>query len=207
MNKKDHKDKGIAYFNDHAEDLFKQYSQIDFEKVLEALLRHMDTSGETPYHILDIGAGGGQTAHYLSQHFNAHVTALEPAEKLLEFAKERYSSAHITWQQDQLPALNSVSSKFNVLILSAIWQYLDPADYQESFKRLCALSEKDALIYLSYPTPASREYQKDVDPEDVRKRFSQHFEILEDRLQIDTKGRKALNGEALYFHTLVFKKL
>lgn len=57
--------------------------------------------------MLDVGAGSGRDARYLSDR-GLSVVAVEPAEKLLEAAKVNPENRNIHWLRDALPELNQV---------------------------------------------------------------------------------------------------
>lgn len=80
--------------------------------------------------VLDIGAGSGRDAAWFASKGH-EVVAVEPATKLLDFAKQHHQSAKIRWVNDALPDLSKVMSTgltFDLIWLSAIWMHIAPAD-------------------------------------------------------------------------------
>lgn len=203
MKKKTNK-QAIQYFNENAQSLFKSYSQLDRETFLSPLLKHLNH--QETLTILDVGAGGGQDAFWLATNLNSKVTAVDPSSQLLKIAQETYQHSDIIWANDQLPNLKSLSTCFNAVILSACWQYLLPEQRKASSDRLTQLCADNGLIYLLYPTTPSREYQYCVNPQEIKDLFSTQFDILEDVLTKEANDRKDINGNDLYFHTIVFRK-
>jgi SAM-dependent methyltransferase len=90
------------------------------------------------------------------------VIAAEPATGLREEGMRRHADARIRWLDDRLPGLNAVHGpglSFDLILLSAVWQHIAPADRPRAFRKLVTLMKPGALLILSLrdgPSPADR---------------------------------------------------
>jgi 2-polyprenyl-3-methyl-5-hydroxy-6-metoxy-1,4-benzoquinol methylase len=91
---------------------------------------------------LDVGAGSGHDAHWLSQ-MGYEVLAIEPS-ALRQLAQEKYS--HLLG----LEATRRTGRQFDLVWLSAVWMHLPPGQRQQAFENLTALLQPGGLIMLSY---------------------------------------------------------
>ncbi len=197
-----------AYFNDNAAQCAALWDSIDRAAFHSDILPAIDAKAKTagPLRVLDIGAGSGADAAMLAARGH-QVLAVDPSEKLLEHARQTFADPRIEYLQDELPTLPQVKArgeKFDIVFLSAVWQYIPPAQWKESLEALRDLAKPGALALISYPTPPSREYQYDVDFEafkkmlhDVNEEGDGKFNIIDVSSKPDPKGRTALNGQPL----------
>ncbi|MBI3441822.1 MAG: class I SAM-dependent methyltransferase, partial [Proteobacteria bacterium] len=202
----------IQYFNDNAEALSAQYNSIDRAKVHEDLLALLPPSKKLD--MLDVGAGSGADAHFFSS-MGHKVVAAEPAQKLRDIANQTFKDTNISWSDDQLPDLKSVTAsdkKFDVIYAVGTLQYLDEKDRVIAFDKMASLLKQDGLLEIFYPTPASREYQFSINADELTnlvQLFNQQaksqfqLDILQQKNVKDFTGRKALNGSDLYFNTTI----
>lgn len=204
--------KGIEYFNDNAEALKAQYNALDRAKVHEDLIRHLP---RTPgLRMLDVGAGSGADAALFAG-MGHEVVAVEPAEKLRKLGEATFGDGKITWISDTLPGLASVGAeKFDVVYAMGTIQYLDTADRAKAFNRMASSLKDGGLMEISYPSPASREYQFSIpagEVESLVRAFNKragrrmHLAIVEQKSLRDTGGRKALDGADLYFNSALIR--
>lgn len=108
-----------------------------FESVHQDWLAHIPSHGN----VLDIGAGSGRDARYLSK-LGLKVFAVEPAIALMETAKVNSQSFDITWLQDSLPNLTETTRlnvQFDLILLSAVWMHLSPEARILSMKNMSSL--------------------------------------------------------------------
>lgn len=110
---------------------------------------------------LDVGAGAGRDAGWLAdQGYN--VVAVEPAAAMREEGLRRHGGSAIRWLDDRLPALPAVHGlglSFDLILLSAVWQHVAPADRPRAFRKLVTLMKPGALLLISLrygPVPPDR---------------------------------------------------
>jgi 2-polyprenyl-3-methyl-5-hydroxy-6-metoxy-1,4-benzoquinol methylase len=195
------------YFNDNAAQCAALWDSIDRAAFHSDILPAIDKKAAGgALNILDIGAGSGADAAMLAERGH-HVLAVDPSEKLLEHARVSFARPGIEYLQDELPALEAVKARggmFDVVFLSAVWQYIHPSQWKESLETIRDLCRPGALVLISYPTPPSREYQHAVDFDAFKKTLQEVNEAGGNQLAIadvsskpDPKGRLALNGAPL----------
>lgn len=130
-------DNNINFYQDNKDSLIKQYDSVAFESVHQDWLAHIPSHGN----VLDIGAGSGRDARYLSK-LGLKVFAVEPAIALMETAKVNSQSFDITWLQDSLPNLTETTRlnvQFDLILLSAVWMHLSPEARILSMKNMSSL--------------------------------------------------------------------
>ncbi len=207
-----------AGINDHngpnAEALAARYKTIDRRKVHPLLFSYLDTV-TAPLSILDIGSGSGDDAYTLAQ-MGHKVTAVEPSD-LHHIARRDHAHKNITHIQDTLPELATLPLRgaFNLVMLSATWQYIEPASRPESLIRLASLMAEKGRAYLLYPSPPSREHQYEISPaqfmtdiESANQRISaeRKLRIIQGpAIDPDVQGRKSLDGRALNFYAYILQ--
>ena len=133
---------------------------------------------------LDVGAGSGRDAGWLAS-LGFDVVAVEPARSMRGSAKQRYPSHQIQWLDDRLPGLDEVHRlglRFDLILLSAVWMHVKPADRHRAFRKLATLLKPGGLLIMSlregpseqdrpmWPAPAGEvealaTYPRSVDPE------------------------------------------
>ncbi len=148
-------DKNIRFYTDNANTLAAQYDQIHFESVHKEWLNHIPAQGM----VLDVGAGSGRDARYLSGK-GLSVVAVEPAEKLLEAAKANSANHNIHWLNDTLPELNRVFAlqvKFDLILLSAVWMHIAPSGRERTFRKLSSLLKPNGKMVISLRHGACRD--------------------------------------------------
>src|SRR5207245_1025188 len=119
----------------NATSLAEGYAKIDRRSVHPNLFEYLAAASHTGsvLDVLDIGAGSGNDAFAIAQ-LGHKVTAVEPS-ALLDIALRDHTNPRITYVRDALPNLTSQQDKqFDVVLLSAVWQYIDPSERVESLK-------------------------------------------------------------------------
>lgn len=127
----------LAFYQNNKNALIEQYDSVSFESVHGDWIKFLPNSGKA----LDIGAGSGRDARYLSKH-GFSVYAIEPALSLMLAAQENSADHDINWYQDSLPSLNQiklVNVQFDLVLLSAVWMHLSPIDRIETMRQLSSL--------------------------------------------------------------------
>jgi len=111
-----------------------------------------------PASILDIGAGTGRDAAQFAR-LGHDVVAVEPAAGLRERGQALHPEPSVTWMDDHLPDLVSVSGTFDVVMLTAVWMHLDPGERARGMQRIATLAKPGGLICLTLrhgPVPEGR---------------------------------------------------
>lgn len=130
-------DYNLKFYQQNKDSLIKQYDSVDFESVHQDWLDHIPLEGA----VLDIGAGSGRDARYLSK-LGLKVFAAEPALSLMLSAIENSVGYNIIWFQDELPVLSeakAIGTKFNLILLSAVWMHLSPEERTLSMQNMSSL--------------------------------------------------------------------
>ena len=155
--------RNISFYSKNAQVLSEQYDSVPFESV------HKDWLNEIPKEgfVLDVGAGSGRDARYLAAK-GLSVVAAEPASGIRELAKqynvdsERNSNEGVKenpnsapavhWLADSLPDLKSIfalQTKFDLILLSAVWMHIVPSQRERCIRKLSALLKPNGKIIIS----------------------------------------------------------
>jgi len=130
----------------------KSWSHLDrtsFEQVHAGVL---DLLPPPPATILDVGAGTGRDARALSTR-GYDVTAVEPSPRLFLEASRR-KRPHVEWLRDELPQLDQLAlRRFDFVLVSAVWMYVQLSDRPAAMKRLSSLLEDNAVLVLTTRPP------------------------------------------------------
>lgn len=198
---------GIDDHTAHAHALAARYASIDRETLFPASFWNYAQELGRPLEILDIGCGSGDDAFMLAQKGH-RVTGIDPS-GLLRIAQETHAHPNITYVNDQLPALASQEQRFDFINMSAVWQYIDPAERQDSLRRIASLLNPQGKLCISYPTPPSRPEQFRLDPATFERELaavnttlpkSQQLQLVTPpTLTQDAAKRQNASGEDIYF--------
>ena len=138
----------LAGYEDAADALIKKFEAISSVDLFQAV--HDDLPGK-PSRILDIGAGTGRDAAWFASQSHT-VVAVEPVDGLRTYGMSRHTSPNITWLDDSLPELlrtSTLGEKFDLIVLSAVWQHLNDTHRQQAFSVLQQLTAKGGKIIMS----------------------------------------------------------
>lgn len=136
----------ISHYHQHAARYQAQYDSVTARDV------HADWASMlnelTPGLALDVGAGGGRDALWLAQQ-GWRVSAVEPAAGLRALGQQN-TGRDVEWFDAQLPELQGLPTPeqgYDLILLSAVWMHLPPAQRPIAFQRLCDyLSPKGTII-------------------------------------------------------------
>ncbi len=106
---------------------------------------------DSPSRVIDIGAGSGRDAAWLAGMGHA-VTAVEPVARFRMAGQRLHAGTGVFWIDDQLPALETVmarGARFDLVLLSGVWQHLSPAEREIALPRLAALMAPGAAMIVS----------------------------------------------------------
>ncbi|MCC5620243.1 class I SAM-dependent methyltransferase [Nostoc sp. CHAB 5715] len=147
----------IRYYDDYAQSLADSYETVAFEDAHPEMARYLSNS--RPKHVIDVGAGSGRDAAWLTSKGH-QVTAVEPSSKMLAIGRRLHPNGDVAWLSDSLPKLENVSGRdFDVAFLSAVWMHVDEKQRVESLRRLEGLLADNGVIYMTLrlgPTDSKR---------------------------------------------------
>jgi SAM-dependent methyltransferase len=146
---------GTEGYADEAESLVKQYESIAFADVHRAVAHLIPTAASD---VLDIGAGTGRDAAGFAV-LGHRVVAVEPTAALRTRAMLLHPSPRITWLDDSLPDLATITGRFNLVMLTAVWMHLDEAQRRRAMPRVASLVRPGGVMILSLrygPVPTGR---------------------------------------------------
>jgi SAM-dependent methyltransferase len=148
----------IGWYDAHAPELVPQYEAIDPAKLHGWLVGLVPARPGT---VLDIGAGTGRDAAWFARQGH-DVIAVEPATSMRAEGQRRHADPHIRWVDDQLPqfsTLGRLGISFDLVMLTAVWQHVAPADRERAFRKVVGLMKSGGLLAMSLrlgPAPADR---------------------------------------------------
>jgi SAM-dependent methyltransferase len=136
----------LAGYAGDAQDLIPRFEALRTADVLAPVMELLPTRTGR---ILDVGAGTGRDAAWFADQGH-DVVAVEPVLELRRAGMDLHRLANLTWLDDRLPFLRTVTDKesaFDLIVLIAVWQHLRP-DQQPSAMRTLAklLAPKGRLI-------------------------------------------------------------
>lgn len=187
----------VAWYDAHAASLADGYEGLSAEETHPKLFAQL--SGKPPLKILDIGAGTGRDAAALAA-LGHHVTAVDPSAKMLRVAKALHANSDIAWVNDALPDLKRETGQNDIILLSAVWMHVPPADRVQAFDRLADLLAPGGSLYITLrlgPAEPARGVWS-VDAEEIRTLAAAHrFQVQDLGRRPDLMGRNEVNWQAL----------
>ncbi|MDX1587800.1 MAG: methyltransferase domain-containing protein [Oleiphilaceae bacterium] len=138
----------VDVYTQHARRFFDQYQTLGFEDVHAEWLQHLP---DHPGFILDVGAGSGRDAAAMASR-GWDVLAVEPAKGLRELGEQATQGTRVQWLDDQLPELDKVRSqatRFNLILVSAVWMHLPPSDREKAFRTLTELLTPGGILVVT----------------------------------------------------------
>ena len=104
-----------SFYNKNAKQLVELYLSKSFEQGHQPWLEYLTPIlNKTDARILDLGAGEGRDSKYMAQQGasnNISVTAIGPAAMLAELGKQNTQGLNVSWLQDSLPDLITVTKQ------------------------------------------------------------------------------------------------
>lgn len=191
-------DDTIYYYTRNAEQLAEQYDSLAFEQVHGDWLDLIPTEG----FVLDVGAGSGRDARYFAER-GLTVYAVEPAAGIRERAQQYHPNPSIHWINDSLPELTHVqrqATKFDLILLSAVWMHIAPSSRQRAFRKLSSLLKPNGKMVISLrhgKSPDSRTMHA-VSADELKQYAQQQgltFKLLNNRN--DQLGRQGVQWETV----------
>ncbi len=128
----------IRWYNEHAQQVAAAYESLSFQEVHAGFLDLLPTAAVC---VLDIGAGSGRDAVWFADK-GYEVVAVEPSAAMRALASQRHAHSNISWIDDRLPGLEKtlkLGVTFDIVLLSAVWMHVPPAERQRAFRKLISL--------------------------------------------------------------------
>lgn len=136
----------IDWYDDHADDLADGYEGLDPAGIHPELFQSL--RGVKPVAILDIGSGTGRDAAALAD-LGHRVTAVEPSSKMLRLARALHPGSQVKWLSDAMPGLEKVEGTYDVILLSAVWMHVPPADRAAALSRVVDLTPPRGRVFVT----------------------------------------------------------
>jgi SAM-dependent methyltransferase len=140
----------IAVYDAQAAELAQRYDDPELVRVHDPVLAYLPEARAGKV-ALDIGAGSGRDAAWLAS-LGYEVVAVEPASSMRAEAMRRHPEPSIRWLDDRLPGLSKVHGLglgYDLILVSAVWQHVAPADRPRAFRKLTAVLKPGGLLFLS----------------------------------------------------------
>jgi SAM-dependent methyltransferase len=137
-----------SWYDETAAELSRCYEAVAADKVHGWLVPSLPNN---PALVLDVGAGTGRDAAWLVSR-GLDVVAVEPSAGMLAEAQRLHPLPAIRWVSDGLPGLDKVfrlGLTFDLILLSAVWMHVRPADRSRSFRKLITLLKPGGCIAIT----------------------------------------------------------
>ena len=139
----------MKIYHEKGEEFFHLYESASAVEVHQQWFKLLDDI--KPGKALDVGAGSGRDARFLADR-GFVVTAVEPADALREQAQKLSQHLPIQWLSDLLPGLPNIrelQQQFDLVLLSAVWMHLSPAERSQALPVLDSLLVPGGLLVLT----------------------------------------------------------
>lgn len=141
-----------------AAELIERFDAVSTAELLAPVRAHLP---RRPARVLDVGAGAGRDAVWFAAQGH-DVTAAEPVAAFVAAGQARRGAETVRWERDALPDLprtRALGRRYDCILLSAVWQHLEPAERREAMATLWRLAAPGGRLILSLrqgPAPPSR---------------------------------------------------
>ena len=138
---------GTKGYEDNIKSFVETSQTLDFQIVCKDFIPFLPNVGAK---VLDLGSGAGQNAFALNQ-MGFSVTAIEPLECFIEASKATYQNTDITWLNDFLPDLTTLSPalQFEFVLIDGVWHHLCEQERELAVKRIASLMVESAVCAIS----------------------------------------------------------
>ena len=184
-----------AWYDANAERISERYEAVSSERVHGWLTHLLPASPAT---VLDVGAGSGRDAAWLSA-LGYDVVAVEPSPRMLALARTRHAGRPVQWIADSLPALSRTfrsGLSFDVILLSAVWMHVAPSDRAKAFRKLMTILRPGGLLAVLLrhgPAEAGRGFHP-VSADEIRMLARNHGAFVEREAgDDDALGRRGVH--------------
>lgn len=121
-----------------------------------SLIANKPSEQKAKLRFLDIGAGVGRDVKYLAEQGTVNqaveVYAVEPSQGLAALGQKLTQGLNVTWLNDALPALSRVTSldtRFDLILLSAIWMHIPTQERADSVRTLAKLLAPNGKLVIT----------------------------------------------------------
>jgi len=136
------------YYDDNAPRLAATYESLAASRLHAWLTDRLPTAGC----VLDVGAGSGRDAAWFAS-LGFDVVAVEPSVAMVREARAYHPSANIHWiEGDSLPGLERTlryGKAYDLILLSAVWMHVAPADRERAFRKLVSLLKPGGCVAMT----------------------------------------------------------
>lgn len=152
--------KSYQFYTNHASRLAREYETVAPDTIHGVWRDHLP---KPPARVMDVGAGTGRDAAWLAD-LGHEVVAVEPSAGMRAEGERRHPSGRIRWMDDSLPDLQTVQElgeRFDLILLSAVWMHVLPANRNRAIETLAALTAPGGRIVITLrfgPSPDEREF-------------------------------------------------
>ncbi|MEV7186806.1 class I SAM-dependent methyltransferase [Kitasatospora sp. NPDC093102] len=192
---------GTAGYGEAADQLAVQYESVSFAEVHREL-HHLYPA--PPASVLDVGAGTGRDAAALAA-LGHRVVAAEPTPELRAVGERLHAGSGVRWVADALPGLPLLvaeGERYDLVLLTAVWMHLAPAERppaMAALTRLLAPAGRLALTLRHGPVPPGRR-MFDLPPEPtITFAAACGLHLLHRATRPDLHGRDGVHWTALLF--------
>ncbi|MFF9395964.1 class I SAM-dependent methyltransferase [Streptomyces griseoluteus] len=189
------------YYAQRAELLGQRYGSVTFEEVHGGVL---DLLPPAPAKVLDVGAGTGRDAVALARR-GYQVVGAEPVRELREVAQSLNPCEDVRWVEDSLPTLSHLHGPFELVLLSAVWMHLAPAERGQAMERLTTLLAPMGLLVVSLRrgVPPTDRVMFDVPAEEIVRDGERAALRL---VRLVAEGTDRLGRAEVWWQTVVLRK-
>jgi SAM-dependent methyltransferase len=138
----------VGWYDAHAPELSGRYEALNTDELLgwlEGLLP------KVPAVVFDIGAGTGRDAAGLAAR-GFEVIAVEPSAGMRAEGARLHPDSQVKWVNDRLPGLQAtlrLGITADVVLLSAVWMHVPPADRPRAFRKVVSLLKSGGLLAMT----------------------------------------------------------
>jgi SAM-dependent methyltransferase len=185
----------LDFYTSNAQRLAQQYDSLSPEQVHADWIAHLPSikSNQT-LQALDLGAGSGRDASWLAGK-SWDVLAVEPSVGLSRLGEFATHGQDVRWLNDTLPALASIpvsyDASFDLILASAMWMHLTPAEQVQSLLRLTQLAAPVAVLVITWRNQAD-EAERVFYPVDAEQFKAGQFKLLAAYSSADEGGREGV---------------
>ena len=153
------------FYNENADTLVARYESVNFRDLYPYLNEVLSKQG---LRILEVGAGSGRDAGYMAS-LGHNIVAIEPAPKMLAFAKERHGSTRISWISVPFPQVDLTGLYFDLVLLHAVWFHISPGQRMFAMEKVahCLASKGKAYISLRHGIPDPQRHMHEASEEEL----------------------------------------
>ena len=146
----------VHWYDAHAAEIASRYESAASEVVHSWLI---DLLPQAPALVLDVGAGTGRDAAWLTKR-GYDVVAVEPSSGMRAQGQQLHPEASIRWEADSLPGLEHtlrLGLSFDLIVLSAVWMHVPPNERRRAFRKLVTLLKSGGLIAITLRNGSAEE--------------------------------------------------